>query len=666
MRPRPLLVALSCLAGFGMSAGQLHAEIGDLTLQTDHPLYPGEGAFQTPADCVHWATRDTSSPQERSLAIFNWLLTHQWHLASPQEWYVPGRKPGDSSSPDDLVVFDANRGRFSYGYGLCGTVHAWNEAYWRAAGFEARRRAFPGHSNSEVLVDGHWKMFDTDMAGIVFDRTGRVVGYDEIAADLSLLEEPQQGWPRYPFAWPSDFDVMKKGWEQVATGGNWYKLYHGGYAAQPGVVHLRSGESFTRYAHPDGFGGPDQRRFWHIQPGGPARLWTFANSEKPFHDGPESNSRGRTRYGNAHFVYAPNLTQATCREGIISQSQNLSITQHGLASANDKPATVTFFHWSPYVLCGRPVDGKDPVQGKATDGLIVSGAATAPLQVEVSSNQGQTWSQSRDTGKDFKLDLTEQVKGRYGWSIRITIPPGATLRSIRFETTGQLNETMYPRLTGNGSHVTYRAARRAVIPVIPWLVDEQETIDRFEVRELRSDNLDFVGRSTDQRLAYNVRGPKPASVVFRIPSETPLVGLAAAARYSVRSPSPPEATFQLHYSLDQGQTWTELGSSTPPTDNEYSSGWVYGTAEFPPTHTSEAYIRVHLDGGGYGTGLQRVELYGLRETSRPSAATLTYSWFEGTDHPTETVRIAAGLDELTATIPTGNDIRDDFVRIAVD
>jgi hypothetical protein len=107
-------------------AGTVRAEVGDPTLRTDHPQYAGEGAFQTVEDCVAFATRGATDPQGRALAMYNWLLTHQWHLASPQEPYVPGQQPNTKADNYELMVTDANRARFSYGYGLCGTVHSWN------------------------------------------------------------------------------------------------------------------------------------------------------------------------------------------------------------------------------------------------------------------------------------------------------------------------------------------------------------------------------------------------------------------------------------------------------------------------------------------------------------------------------------------------------------
>lgn len=656
------LLVCGCVAGLSLSA---RAEVGDVTLTTDHPLYPGEGAFQTPERCVEWAAREATSPQDRALAVYNWLLTHQWHLHSPQEWNVPGRVPGARPDDPEMMVYDANRGRFSYGYGLCGTVHAWNEPYWKALGFDARRRAFPGHTNSEVLIDGRWRMLDTDMAGVVFLPDGELAGYDDIVRDLSLLTRPQAPWPKYPFAWPSDFKTMQQGWEEVSRGGNWYRLYHGGYAAQPAVVHLRSGETLTRYFGPDEFGGRSQRRFWHRQPGGPQRNWTFTNQGTPVHDGATSNCRSHVEYGNAVFDYAPKFSDGRFREGLADASDNLQGDARGLRSTSGQPAWFVFEHFSPYVICGNPADDENPLTGPATDGLIVSGTASAPVELQVSPDQGQTWSAPKPVSGEFKLDLTDEVKGRYGWRLRGTLAGGAVLQSLRMTTTGQMSQAIYPRLNPGGSQVVCRIADRAVEPVLPLFVDEAETA-RFERRDLRSPNMEFVGRSPEQRFAYRVLGPRTGSVVFEVPARTPLVGLAAAARFSVRSPTPPGAEFSLEYSLDGGQDWRPLGRAAPPEDNEFSSGWVYGMADFEQPVSQAALVRINLFGGGAATGLLAAELYGLRQTRSDSDAKVVYHWREGGEPRRHEFSVPAGQSEATARIPTGREVRDHAVVVAVE
>lgn len=661
------LVFVCLLSCFLLSTAPARAELGDVTLITDHPQYPGEGAFQTPEDCVRWATSGVEGDmQARALAAFNWLLTHQWHLHSPQEWNCPGRTPGARDDDSEMMVMDANRARFSYGYGLCGTVHAWNEVYWRALGLAARRRAFPGHTNSEVLLEGRWVMLDTDMAGVVFLPDGRLAGYDEIARDLSLLTRPQAPWPRYPFAWPSDFETMQRGWAEIARGGNWYRMYHGGYAAQPGVVHLRSGETFTRYFGPDAFGGPEQRRFWHQQPGGPNRLWTFANGGTPFHDGAQSNCRGRVSYGNAVFAYAPDLSSERSREGLASASPNLAITAQGFASKDRQPAVAVFEHFSPYVLCGNPADDADPMTGPATDGLVVTGQIVGTITVRVSADQGQSWSAPYELSGAAQLDVTDLVKGRYGWWLEVTLPPGSICQSLRMTTTCQLCQAIYPRLKPNGCEVTFRTGGGAAVPVLPRLEQESQTVGQFERRDLRSSNLEFVGRSAEQRLAYRVLGPKPASVVFRIPARTPLTGLSAAVRYSLRSPTPAGAEYALDFSSDGGKSWQPLGRNSPPVDNEFSSGWVYGAASLPTPAEDELLVRATLYGGGAATGLLAAELYGLRTTRADSRATVTYRWRERGEPREYAFPIPSGTTTVAARIPTGAEVQDDSVSIAVD
>lgn len=644
-------------------SGHAPAEVGDVTLSTDHEQYPGEGAFQTPVDCVAWATRGKGTAQDQALALFQWLLTHQWHLASPQEWNMPGVVPGERPDDSEMAVYDANRGRFSYGYGLCGTVHAWNEAYWAALGLDARRRAFPGHTNSEVKLNGKWRVFDTDMAGIVFNTDGSVAGYDDIVSNLDLLTRPQQPWPRYPFAWPSDFETMQKGWQQVAEGGSWYKLYNGGYAVHPPIVHLRSGELFTRYFGPDAFGGPAKRRFWHQQPGGPQRDWTFANNGQPFHDGEKSNSRGDVRFGNAVFEYEPDLSAERFLEGVVEHSENLMHSPQGLQSSDSLEASVSFEHFSPYVICGDPADDRDPMQGAASDGLVVSGRADGAVEIFVSPDSGQRWERAGEVDGVFQLDLTDSVKGRYGWWLRLRLRGDARITALRMVTACQMSQAIYPRLSPGGSRVVYRAGSRAVVPVLPRLQEEADTVERYERLDGRSPNIRFLGRASDQRLAYGVDGPDPGSLIFRIPARTPLVGLAAAARFSVRSPTPAGARFQLDYSLDGAKSWRPLGDVQPPEDNEFSSGWVYGTNSFSTPSPQEVLVRVTLFGGGYATGLMTAEMYGLRRTQHNSSVEVTYRWQEEQRKRSYSFTIPAGEEEFQVEIPTGERINDHSVTM---
>lgn len=641
-----------------------HGEIGDPTLRTDHPQYAGEGAFQTVEDCVRASTAGTKDPQDRAIAMYLWLLSHQWHSASPQGWRVPGEHPDTKRDTKyEMVEYDANRSRFSYGYGLCGTVHSWNEPYWKALGMNARRRAFPGHTNSEIEYAGSWHAFDTDMAGLVFRPDGIVAGYEDIKQDVALATLAKPPLPCYPFAWPGDLQTMRRGWEEVARGGDWFKMYHSGYAAHPGIVHVKAGEAFTRYFDRDHFGGPTKRRFWHHQAGGPFRDWTFANQGPPHHDGAESNSRGKASYCNGEFDYRPDLTSEAWREGAIQVSPSAVSSPRGLVSKDGSNASVTFHHFSPYVICGDPADDANPMTGPATGGLVIAGQARGSMRIEISADEGQTWQALEPLSGKFSHDATDLVKGRYGWRVRLSWDGTSGLESLALTTVTQVCQTIYPRLKADGSLVVYRVASRAVVPVLPNFGLAESAAAAWEDRPLRSSNVAYVPRTAKNRYAYRTTNNKPGAVVFRIDSPTDLVEVSAAVRFGLRVPPPTDCDFRLELSTDGGASWRELGRAEIPPDNEYSSGWMYGQSAVSEPNIRTALVRAHFYQGGHSAGLIEAELYGQRRTSPSPAATVTYAWRENGQRREHKEPIPAGANEHSFRIPTGKAITDDFVRI---
>jgi hypothetical protein len=651
-------------------------EVGDPTIQTDHPQYAGEGAFQTIEQCVRFATRDADKPQDKAIAMFNWMLTHQFHLKSPQEWCIAGRTPDTEDTGDyEMVVYDANRARFSYGYGLCGTVHSWNEPYWNALGMRPRRRAFPGHVNSEIHYSGGWHAYDTDMAGLLFRKDGLVAGYADIIKDPKLVDSVKAPLPHYPFAWPSDFEGMKRGWQQVAAGGNWYKLYNGGYAAHPGIVHLRAGESFTRWFDRDHYGGPSKRRFWHHQKNGPYRNWTFVNKGDPSHVGGESNCRGNASYCNGEFFYQPMLESGGYLEGTLDVSPNLEHRTKSpkLFSSNGKSASLTFRHFSPYVICGDPVDDENPMRGKATDGFVVEANIVGTIAVEVSADQGQSWStiqlgaNTAASGKfNRRLDLTEFVKGRYGWHLRLSWEGESGVDALRFTTVTQVCQAFYPRLSERGSTVNYKATDRGVVAVIPNLgIPASENPNTFEEVKLRSSNIEYLGRGPKSRLAYQTTNNKPATVVFRIDAPQPLEEVRAAFRYPIRVPPPKEFDFHMEVSTDQGKSWKQFARADIPVDNEFSSGWLSGKIDVTDAKSKQALVRFHVYGGGHRTGVMDAQLYGIHSTDGGQPLLIDYGWKQAGQLQTHTEIVPNGKAQHTFKVPTRDNIQDEFVKLSV-
>src|SRR5262249_38743333 len=155
--------------------------------------------------------------------------------------------------------------------------------------------------------------------------------------------------------------------------------------------------------------------------------------------------KGNATYCNGEFVYRPNLATTAYREGIVAQGSNLAAMDASprLRSQDAEPTWVTFHHFAPYVIAGRPADGANPMSKLATGGFIVAGETVGPVTVEVSADQGQTWKAVGDVTGSFTKDLTEEVKGRYGWQVRFGWKGAGGLDALTFTTVTQVAQTIY-------------------------------------------------------------------------------------------------------------------------------------------------------------------------------------------------------------------------------
>ena len=69
MRLRSAIGALLTLEIVSLLVWPVQAEVGDPTIETAHPFYPGEEALQTVEPCVARATAGQISPQDKAIAL---------------------------------------------------------------------------------------------------------------------------------------------------------------------------------------------------------------------------------------------------------------------------------------------------------------------------------------------------------------------------------------------------------------------------------------------------------------------------------------------------------------------------------------------------------------------------------------------------------------------
>ncbi len=644
----------------------LHAELGDPTIETDHPVYSGEGAFQYPEQIVKRVTKGLASDQKRAIALYKWLLQHQFHCQQPVEWARGPKVPDSRDQKDELMyVRESNRTRFSFGFAMCGSAHAWNQVLWRAAGFNSRNRAFPGHTNSEIEYGGSWHAFDTDMSGLILRHDGIVAGYEDVAKDLSILKNTNPNLPCYPFG--AGKKLMMKSWHAVArklkqNPKSWFKLYNVGYESMPPVVRLRSGEIFTRWFDPDHFGGKAQRRYWLNRPGGPCRDWTFVNLDDV---GGQARPIGNASYCNAEFVYTPKLSNESYREGVVSE-RNVAFGPV-LKSTDGKEAEVIFEHISPYIIAGAAVQGGLVQTGKAVGGLVIDGEASGgAVKAAVSFDDGLRWHDLGILKGTFNVDATDFVKGRWAWQVRFQCSGTAGLKALKFTTVCQASQTIYPRLKAGGCEVTFRSSNQGLARTEPFFFGTEEQAKRNEVATLRK-GVQWKGATATQREAFRYEGGGAAALVYRLSARAPLTGLSGSFNYTVLDNpyTPKELAHTLLISIDEGKTWKQIAKAEYNADNEYSSGWLYGKTALEKGAGKEALFKLGIDCGPHPTAICRVELFGRYQTKPAREVKVTYGWLEGGTEKTHREPIPAGAAEKKFNVSTGAEIKDSFIRMEV-
>ncbi len=318
-------------------ASSAWAQTGDPQLKTDHPYSPGEGAMSTPARAVALAlatprgSLGSASNRDRMIRLFLWRAEHYAHLNSPQVYNLPGVAPNpavENSTTPLMIDYDAMRGLFSYGFGVCGTNHAQMRAFTEEMGWTDRRRALAGDTGYEVFVDGAWRYFNTDQYTIHFQTnspTAHFASLDDVIntnhhfaewnPDVGLgYKLPQANThgsyadftgitgtvPNRSLQWR---DYYANVWKPIA-GGN-YPMYGEGYTASPIAYRLRRGETFTRWLQPSGIVGDLGLAgliWWgyNSASSGPYAEWSFVQNG-PARDetaGGAEESRGQQRYGN--------------------------------------------------------------------------------------------------------------------------------------------------------------------------------------------------------------------------------------------------------------------------------------------------------------------------------------------------------------------------------
>ncbi|MBV8880078.1 MAG: DNRLRE domain-containing protein [Planctomycetaceae bacterium] len=723
---RHLLVWLGVfLIGSAVWSASASAQAGGPELRTDDPNYPGEGALSTvPRVLAHaWAvprgSLGSTTNREKMIRLFLWRAEHYGHLHSPAVYNLPNISPSPKDDNTLMTDYDAMRGMFSYGWGVCGTNHAQMRVFADELGWPSRRRSLQGDTGYEIQVDPNvpagadgWRYFNTDQYTLHFlsnSPTAHFASLDQVVTtnhhyaewnpDLGLgyrLPQANTHGSYQDFAGVTG-TVANRSQQWVGyyqgvwkvTSDNNAPLYGEGYTSTPVVVHLKRGETFTRWATPSGAPtdlGLTGRAWWGFNGGNlgggdnsPYLQWSFVQNA-PARDqagavnaNPEASALVGQRYGNGCFLWTPNLSLNEHLDGTLQTTGTLA-TGGSPALRSNGSSTLVLFHNAPYTIAARPSDGTDPAVAGAKDGAIISADTAGVIPVEISTNAGATWASIGSlSGTGAKLDFTDNVKGRNQYLLRLSFTDGQGLNALSLRTLTMVSQGVYPNLKSGTAQVSYAASNTGALELSPdlWTAASANSASGYVQKVADSGNVNSVFYS-GSTVAYTATDNNPMSVTYKITVPPQLAAAGAtfkqifAGANALVGVTPEGGPFtKIEISSDQ-TNWTSIGQYAPPADDQFSAYWAYGrSADGSAVGGTTRYVRYTTSNGPHPANLRFLRLsatYTLPASAAP--LTVTYFWSNGSNQ-NQSHTVAAGASSDSWSISTGANVVQQKVVLAV-
>ena len=361
-----------------------------------------------------------------------------------------------------------------YNMGYCGIFGPTVEGIFYGCGFTTGRSfGLPGwsHCATEIYYGNAWHYFDVDVRGALVKPDGTVAGLREARTDRQLwLDSIGRVRPFFPHhATPAEAAKVADIYAR-STVDFQYRWFQGSHTAD---YVLRPGETFTRWWQPQG-------GRWNHRPGYTKEAWVRQLLLTP-PVGMKPNHREFTRWnhGNGLFHYAPDLASADFAAGVWAV-QGLKTGKEGLELAAERGEAV-FEVFTPFVIVARINDLDNPDDD--AEASVISLDVAAPVTVAVSLDSGLSWREVRALGPGkHAIDLTPQVKGTYGYLVRLSASGtagAAAIRSMSIDTWVQVAPISLPRLKKGTNRLRYDAGDRydgttRPVLVLPNVADPQD------------------------------------------------------------------------------------------------------------------------------------------------------------------------------------------------
>ena len=612
------------------------------------------------------------TPREKAEAIWRFFLT-DGRFVKPGFWYhIAGwayEEPlGEVLDPIKLLN--------SYGFGLCYHIAPLLEAVFEAGGFEDARVWFlTGHTVAEVLYDGRYHYFDSDMMGYnPIDSSGPlkerpVASVHEIEQDGNIilgklagqqLDPTNADAPWYPA------DVRAHAIGDLAalfttTNDNWvypFQRYRQGHTMD---FVLRPGERMIRYFR------PESKNSYYLPYSFNGIAWQEFPKEFPeFHirteDGPRSQKDARV-WGTGKIEYRPQLS---------GNSPSLVF---------DMPCPYVIFdaHYAMNVHLPA-ADNSLSIESSIDDGhtWIKDAVLHGPFQ--------GAWNASAAVIVKSEHGKLTHLSGTYGYKVRITLQgaaPAQAIRDLVITTDFQFNPRTLPALTPGQNKLQYRATGqdRVEVPV------RADHLDHFA---WRIHNVVYIGQDGQGYLINQEPDPGVVTFVLAAPDGCDLTAFEAGGRFlDLRDGLAPD---KLTAEVRRVIPWPAKDAPAPEATISWSTNpqgpfqplWIYNpkliwkdgqlidrTLRWPevdkridqlPAGTKKVYVRYTLSGMA-ADDFRLALVRSLNGSSSP--VQITQLWKENGAEKSYSKRIGIGVkeQEFTISVPQSATIENEALVI---
>ena len=258
--------------------------------------------------------------------------------------------------------------------------------------------------------------------------------------------------------------------------------------------------------------------------------------------------------------------------------------------------------YSPYLIAATPANnspwGIYDAGGK--NGLVLSGDFDCP--VKISTDQGQTWQQSKST-----TDLTDFVKGHQQYFIKFMTSAAKLKKShLTIRTVCQVNVTTIPRLVSGQNNIEYHCSGKGVLS---------------------------AGPNSDQAAPHVIAGAinsKTVTLELTTPRKEKATAIYVSARIASGAPPNTKIKYRVEYSTDHGKNWKpiiknwQLQRHGHEPKDFWSQSYLYGHITFKENIDS-VQVRYSNDGG---KKFMVVNAHLIYKIANPTPVEVTFAWTE--------------------------------------